>query len=187
MPRSLLDGVDLRRLRLPAASGAQTLAACLIDGGAAQFDAGDPAWPDRDRLVAVAGSPLAAAVDERLQAAGCPAGEQLVLAGGGGEALAVALGAGAVSRLDGGVWRAWCLLADDDCDDGTLWEAVRAAGEQCLATVTALVDGAATAPLWRACGWSVRQVPAEPVRLLAAVDHAVAEQGVPAVVLTARR
>ena len=181
--RSLLDRVDLRRLRPLAAGGPPAvLAACLVDGGLLQADASDPEWPDRDRFTA-AGAAFVAAVRARLAAHGHAPATVLTAAGTGGRALALALGAGVAARLEGSEWRCWCLLDDRACDDGRTWEAVRAAAQVSLETVTVLVAGAQTAPLWRASGWTVAvTAAAEPLAVLAAVDRAL-HAGGPGVVL----
>ncbi len=186
MPRSLLDSVDLRALRGLTTGGAASWAACLVDAGVAQLDPGDPGWGDRDRIVATAGTTVA--LERRLQAAGWRSGQGYVGAATGGQALGLAFGAGVASALDGAVWRAWCLLDEDACDDGGVWEVARAAADTAADTVGALVAGAATAALWRASGWAVRTVPDdEPVRLLGALDHALAVRGQPSVVLAQPR
>jgi len=100
----------------------------------------------------------------------------------GGDALALALGAALASRLDGSVWRSWCLLGEDAVDDGRLWEVATAAREARADMLTVLGAGTAAAALWHACGWTVHTAPAgDPAWLLGALDHAVAAG--PAVVL----
>ena len=172
MRRSLLDTADIPALRARARAGAAAgMAGALIDTGLLQFDPDDPEWSDRDRLV-VAGPEAVAAVRERLADAGAELERTAQVAGG--DALAIALGAAVASRLDGEVWRAWCVLDESICDDGRTWEAARAAAAAELRTLTVLGVGDASAGLWRACGWSVHVVPpADPVWLLGAMDQAL--------------
>lgn len=175
MSRSLLDTADLAVLR-EAAQGrpAPAIAAALIDTGLLQFDPDDPAWADRDRLV-LGGQQMAEAFAQRLGAAGAELESTARQADA--DALGVALGAGIASALDGGIWRAWCAIDEVICDDGRTWEAARAATGADLLTMTALVAGADSERLWRACGWSVEVVPADdPAWLLGALDQAMLGQ-----------
>ena len=180
MRRSLLDTADIPALRARARAGAASaVAGALIDTGLLQFDPDDAEWSDRDRLV-VAGPQAVAAVGERLAAAGADFASTAYVAGG--EALAVALGAAVAARLDGEIWRAWCVLDESVCDDGRTWEAARAAVGADLRTLTVLGVGDESAALWRAAGWQVHLVPpADPVWLLGALDQALT--GAPAAVL----
>ena len=179
---SLLDAVDLRQLRPLARSGAGAIAACLVDAGAVQLDAADPDWPDRDRIVAVEGAP-ADALRARLRAHGLATA--VLTAPLGGEALGLAYGAAVVSARTGGVWRAWCVLDDDACDDGAVWEAARAAAQGQPAPLTVLVGGGSCAPLWEACGWPCTVAPRDnPAQVLAALDRAVVTPSPAAVLVT---
>lgn len=181
MRRSLLDTADVPALRSLARRGpAIGLAAALIDTGLLQFDPDDPAWADRDRLV-VGGPAAVAAVRERLDSAGAALQPTAHVAAG--EALAVALGAAVAARLDGGIWRSWCVVDETVCDDGRTWEAARAAPDD-LPTLTVLAVGDDSEALWRACGWAVHVVPPDdPVWLLGALDQALS--GRPTAVLVA--
>jgi hypothetical protein len=172
VPRSLLDAADLRQLRpLTARPGASAIAACLVDAGAVQLDRDDPTWADRDRVFAVDGPP-ADALRARLHAGGFQA--DVGTAASGGEALGLAYGAAVVSAAGGGAWRAWCALDEAACDDGTVWEVARAGAAGAAVPLTVVVDGAATAALWRACGWqAVVAPPGDPAHLLAALDRAL--------------
>jgi transketolase N-terminal domain/subunit len=183
VPRSLLDTADLPALRAIAAGDpADLLAATLIDTGLLQFDPDDPEWEDRDRLV-VCGSSAVAATGRRLTAAGAADPDSVVTpARNGGDGLALAFGAAMAAMLDGGAWRAWCLLDADACDDGRVWEVARAAADARPETLGVLVAGGGTAGLWRACGWHVHEAPAaDPVWLLGSIDQLTA--AAPAVVL----
>lgn len=181
MPRSLLDGADLATLRLLTTGPAEAVAAALVDTGLLQFDPDDPEWEDRDRLV-ICGDEVARAAGRRLSAAGADPDVVVTLAPTGGDALALAFGAAMAANLDGGGWRAWCVLDAEACDDGRVWEIARAASAAAPATLAVLVAGGGAAALWRACGWQAHEAPAsDPVWLLGSVDQMVA--GAPAVVL----
>lgn len=182
MTRSLLDTVDLPGLRALASGGpAAAVAAALVDTGLLQFDPDDADWEDRDRLV-MCGLGVTAATGRRLVAAGADPDAVVMPAAAGGDALALAFGAAMAGTMDGGAWRAWCLLDSDACDDGRVWEVARAAADAAPDTLGALVAGGGTAAMWRACGWQVHEAPAtDPVWLLGAIDQVVASG--PAVVL----
>lgn len=182
MPRSLLDTADLAALRDQVAQGpAAAVATALIDTGLLQFDPDDPEWEDRDRIV-ICGADVTAAAGRRLTAAGADPDAVVTPAASGGQALALAFGAAMAGTLDGGAWRAWCLLDERACDDGRIWEIARAASEARPDTMGVLVAGRGTGALWSACGWHVHEAPAsDPVWLLGAVDQLVAAG--PAVVL----
>lgn len=182
MARSLLDTANLADLRGIATGGsAAAVAAALIDTGLLQFDPDDPEWEDRDRLV-VCGADVSAAVGRRLSAAGGDPDAIVTPAATGGDALAFAFGAAMSASLDGGAWRAWCLLDAAACDDGRVWEVAVAAREARPDTLGVLVAGRGSATLWRACGWNVHEAPAgDPVWLLGSLDQLVVAG--PAVVL----
>jgi transketolase N-terminal domain/subunit len=184
VPRSLLESADLGLLRtLGADGGAMATAAALVDTGLLQFDPADPEWADRDRLV-VAGERCSAAVRRRLEEAGAAADRAGIFAASGGDAMALAFGAAMAARLDGNVWRAWCLLDDDACDDGRVWEVARAAADSGSEGLGVVVVGDGSSRLWGACGWPVHEVPAgDPVWLLGALDQVGARS--PAVVVVA--
>ena len=184
MVRSLLDGVDLAHVRgLAGDGGADLIAAALVDTGLLQLDPDDPEWEDRDRLI-VAGASVTSAVVARLEAAGADPAVAAVSAPSGGEALALAFGAAAAAALDGNVWRAWCVLDDDACDDGRVWEVARAAQEAGVEGLAVIVAGDRWLRLWQACGWVVHEAPAgDAVWLLGALDQLTLRS--PAVVVVA--
>lgn len=172
MARSLLDNADLAALRAAGADGpAAAVAAALVDSGLLQFDPDDPQWEDRDRVV-VAGRDLHAALDQRLREAGATTDQVVTSASGGGEALALALGAAVAGGIDGGGWRSWCVLDAEACDDGRVWEVAAAAGTARPETLSAIVVGDNSAALWQACGWRVQRAPvAVPVEMLGSLDQ----------------
>lgn len=182
MRRSLLDGADLAALRLVSNAGpADALAAALVDTGLLQFDPDDPVWEERDRLV-VAGARVTGAVGRRLTAAGAGFDDVVLPGGSGGEAMALAFGAAMASQASGGAWRAWCVLDDEMCDDGRVWEVARAAADAPAALLGVLTSGDGTQALWRACGWNVHEAPSDdPAWVLGALDQVVATA--PAVLL----
>lgn len=174
MTRSLLDGADLATLRSLGRTPAIAVAAALIDTGLLQFDPDDPDWGERDRVV-ICGPRVTAAVGRRLTAGGADPDAVVAPAPSGGDALALAFGAAMAGTMDGGAWRAWCLLDAEACDDGRVWEVARAASAARPDTLGALVAGGGTAELWRACGWQVHEAPAsDAVWLLGAFDQLVA-------------
>jgi hypothetical protein len=174
MPRSLLDGADLPRLRsLVGDDPAMAAAVGLVDSGLLQFDPDDPGWGDRDRLV-VAGTRAWSAARERLVPAGADPTQVATAAGSGGEAMALAFGAAAAARMDGNVWRVWCLLDAEACDDGRIWEVARAAVTAATEALVVVAEESGVTGLWRACGWTVHPAPAaDPAWLLGALDQAV--------------
>lgn len=183
MARSLLDAADVSTLRgLVGKAPDVAIAAALVDAGVLQFDPDDPMWGDRDRVF-VGGRGVAAALRERLTAAGADPDAVLLEVPAGGDALALAFGAAAASRLDGGVWRAWCILDAEACDDGRIWEVAQSVPASGIVELTVLGVGTDSERLWRACGWNVQRARFDdPVWLLGAVDHALAAP--PSVVLT---
>ena len=172
MARSLLDTADLAALRGLVTGGPEAaLVAGLVDGGLLQFDPDDPEWLDRDRVVAC-GDSIAAALGTRLTAAGADPDFVVTTARAGGDALGLALGAATASTMDGSPWRSWCVLDEQACDDGRIWEVARAAVVAGAGVLAALVAGGDSAGLWRACGWHVIEAPADdPVWLLGALDQ----------------
>jgi transketolase len=190
VPVSLLDRAPLDRVRTDAAGLPGPFAvtvAVLLHGGVVQHDPADPAWPDRDRLVC--GSPDAAgAAAQALADLGYPRGGGFVAAMRA-PALAVGLGMAAASRIQGGIFRVWCLLGGSCAGDGEVWEAAVAAAANAEDLLSAVVvtprghSGAASAML-RAAGWRVGRADAtDPVDLLAAMDRLVHPDGAPGAVV----
>jgi hypothetical protein len=180
LPRSLLDGVDLPAVRAASARGRGELAtalACLRAGGVLQHDPDDPQWMDRDRVIDGAGA---------LGTSGPGSWWSSAL---GRDALALALGAGLSSSLDGGIFRVWCLL-DETADDGRTWDAARTAAAQACATLTVVTSGSPdvrVADLLRAAGWPTFAATSdEPVEVLGAMDRAVAHRAGPTAVVLSR-
>jgi transketolase len=127
-----------------------------------RHDAGNPAWPDRDRFIMSKGhaspamySTLAEAgyfpTDElltfrklgsRLQGhniMGKPPGVEMS-AGALGMGLSFSLGQALAGRMDGRDYHVFCLLSDGDCNEGQTWEAAGAAHHHRVDSLTAIVD-----------------------------------------------
>jgi transketolase len=90
-----------------------------------------------------------------------------------GLGLSYAVGAALAARIEGSPRRAFVLLSDAECDEGSVWEAVMLAAHHRLGNVVALVDVNGQqalgytrdvldlAPLsrrWEAFGWDVHEV-----------------------------
>ncbi len=90
-----------------------------------------------------------------------------------GMGLSIAAGAALAARLEGSSRRAFCLISDAECNEGSTWEAVMFAAHHRLANLYAIVDvngtqafGSTSAVLelsnlferWRAFGWDPVQV-----------------------------
>jgi len=145
----------------PAA--ALLLPLCFIFARHLRFDAADPLWPDRDRLLVDAG--MAKLADALANLAGLP--ERAFLAPGpaiglgAGQALAERLLAARFGRslVD---HRSWIVAAAEDLPSGAVQEAAQLATAWRLSRLTALTGVArADAPGlagFTAAGWSVRRV-----------------------------
>jgi transketolase len=90
-----------------------------------------------------------------------------------GHGLPVAAGMALAAKLDGAAWRAFAILSEGDCDEGSTWEAALFAGHHHLENLIAIVDYnklqslasvADTLDLepfvdkWRSFGWAVVEV-----------------------------
>jgi transketolase len=90
-----------------------------------------------------------------------------------GHGLSIATGMALVSKRDRESWRAFVLLSDGECDEGSTWEAVLFAGHHRLDNLVAIIDYNKMQALghtrevlnleslsskWRAFGWSVREI-----------------------------
>jgi transketolase len=90
-----------------------------------------------------------------------------------GHGLAYGAGAALAARLSGSDRRAYVLVSDAECNEGSLWEAVMFAAHHKLGALTAIVDANGQQALgrtaqvldlepladrWRAFGWQVREV-----------------------------
>ncbi len=184
-PRSLLDRVDLRELRpvaeqLPGVWA--TAVACLVTGGALTWDALDPAWDDRDRLVV--GTQRALPAVRAAFGAGDPACFQAEPAA---RALNAAVELATASASAGEAYRVFCLLDAEAGEQGPVWEAALAAGRGDLSALVVLGLWAPELDLEAmllAAGWSTLHVPHDdPVAVLAGLDRAFHQTGGPRAVL----
>lgn len=116
-----------------------------------------------------------------------------------GHGLSIAAGMAAASRLQGKDYRAYCLLGDGECDEGSVWEAAMSASSFGLDHLCAIVDrnGAMIdgmtedvmklepfADKWRAFGWEVVEVDGHDIpALVEAFQHASMTRGRPTVLI----
>ena len=167
----------------------------VLYGRVLRIDAARPDWPERDRFVlskghaAAAlyavlaekgffpkswlrtfyqnGSPLAGHVTH----ATVPGVE--VSTGSLGHGLPLACGMALAAKRDDRSFRAFALLSDGECDEGSTWEAMLFSGHQSLDNLVAIVDynkiqsiGRVEEVLdlepfaakWTACRWAVREI-----------------------------
>jgi transketolase len=167
------------------------LLACLFGGVLSHSEPDDP---DRDRFVLSKGH-AALALYAALHASGRLSSEELDDFCGNGSALGahpehvvpgidfstgslghgLAIGAGAAlaARMQGSSRRAFVLVSDAECNEGSLWEAVMFAGHHSLANLVAIVDANGQQALgytrdildldpltekWQTFGWDVHEV-----------------------------
>lgn len=167
----------------------------VLYAGVLHVDPADPGMPDRDRLILSkghAGASVYAALAERgffpveelsthyangsnlsghVSHKGVPGVE--FSTGSLGHGLPVAAGMALGAKMDGAPWRAYCVLGDGECDEGSVWEAALQAHQYQLDNLIAVVDHnrmqsldfcentLSLAPFgdkWRAFGWNVLEV-----------------------------
>jgi transketolase N-terminal domain/subunit len=103
-------------------------------------------------------------------------------------ALAVAFGAAAALRGRGGRG-VWCLLDAEACDEGSTWEAARAAAAAGVGGLVTCVlspysEAASLAALWDAAGWAVVEAADDSAwEVLGGLDQALAIPGGPVALL----
>jgi transketolase len=116
-----------------------------------------------------------------------------------GHGLSVSAGVALAARLQRSTRRAFCLLSDGECNEGSVWEAAMFAGHQRLGGLTAVVDvngqqafgltsevldSSNLAERWAAFGWRVSTVDGHDVdRLTHALSDSRGDDGAPHVVL----
>jgi transketolase len=161
----------------------------------ATVDPGRPGWPDRDRFIMSkghAGAAIYAVLAERgffdprmlsqhyqngsllsghVSHVGIPGVE--LSTGSLGHGLSVAVGMAWWARRRAASWRAFALLSDGECDEGSIWEAALFAAHNKLSNLVAIVDynklqSLATteqtlalepfADKWRSFGWELVEV-----------------------------
>jgi transketolase len=192
------------------------LLAVLFGGAMNVPDAGDP---ERDRFVLSKGH-AALALYAALYATNRLSGEELesfcvdgspvathpehvvpgvdFSTGSLGQGLSYAVGAALAARIQSSARRAFALLSDAECNEGSVWEAVMFAAHHRLGNVIALVDVNGQqalgytrdvldlAPLsarWRAFGWDVHDVDGHDVEQLSDVLDGLEVVGAPHVLL----
>jgi transketolase len=184
--------------------------------GVLRVDPARPQWPDRDRCILSKGH-AAAALYAVLAEAGflprtwldtyCDDGSALAghctahgvpgvdfSTGALGHGLALGCGVALAAQRDARPYRAFVLLSDGECDEGSTWEAALFAPHHRLDQLVAIIDynkiqsfGAVRdvldleplADKWRAFGWSVREVDGH--------DHAQLDTALQAVPFEPRR
>lgn len=167
----------------------------VLYGKFLRFDPRRPDWPDRDRFILSKGHACAALYAvlaergyfplERLETfyqdgsplAGHATHKEVpgveVSTGSLGHGLSLAAGMAMAAKSDGRGHRAWCMLSDGECDEGSVWEAALFAPHHRLDNLVAIVDynkiqsfGTVKEVLdleplgekWRAFGWGVREI-----------------------------
>lgn len=213
---SQIDPVAMRRIILTEShrAGVGHIGSCLsvVEIIASLYDrilrAASPTDPDRDRFVLSKGHAaltlyatllLKGWITSADLATFCGDGTLLgvhpehVLAGVDfstgslGHGLSVAAGAALAARLQSSKRRAFCLLSDGECNEGSVWEAAMFAGHQRLGGLTAVVDvngqqafgltsevleSSNLAERWAAFGWRVSTVDGHDIEQL---THALSD------------
>jgi transketolase len=118
-----------------------------------------------------------------------------------GLGLPIGVGAALAARLEGSARRAFVLVSDAECNEGSVWEAVMFAAHHRLGRLTAVIDLngqqalgytedvlslAPMAARWRAFGWEAHEVDGHDVDALAALLDRPTEADGPPRVLVAR-
>lgn len=170
----------------------------------------EPAWPDRDRfvlskghcipIVYVAMAKLGYFPEEELKTLrdlgsrlqGHPDRTRLpgieASTGSLGQGLSVAVGMALAGRIDGAVWRVFCMMGDGESQAGQIWEAAMFAGRHGLdnlcgildynqvqqtGTVADRLDIEPVVAKWRAFNWHVREIDGHDIaQILEALDEA---------------
>jgi transketolase len=100
-----------------------------------------------------------------------------------GQGLSIAAGAALAARIQGSARRAFCLISDGECNEGSVWEAAMFAAHNRLSNLRAIADVNGQQALgltrdvcaaenirqrWEAFGWDVVQVDGHSVEALSA-------------------
>jgi transketolase len=195
----------------------------VLYGAVLRVQPDQPKWSDRDRFVmskghACAGLYAALAIRgffsmERLESFYVDGGTLLghathkgvpgmeVSTGSLGHGLALAVGLAAGAKRLGAPWRAYVLLSDGECDEGSTWEAALLAPAleldgltvivdynkiQSLGRVEEVIDLEPFADKWKSFGWQVREIDGHDVDALTEVLDPMAwvpEEGRPRCVI----
>ena len=187
----------------------------------ARYDPRDPGWQGRDRIFFSAGHKAPAIYVSLVQAGlyseeeavtlrklgspfqGHPHAPNLrgleVSSGSLGQGLGIAVGCALAGCMSGADFRVYCVLGDGEQQEGSVWEAVMAAGHHRLDTLCAIVDRnrlqidgpvstvMSVEPLadkYRSFGWNVLEVDGHDIdKLQKAFAAARASKGKPTVIL----
>lgn len=187
---------------IPPAYSWADVATALFYGGVLRLRPHEPKWAGRDRFILSKGHACLTlyailvdlgfvSADELTQFAGkgsllpghpdteIPGVE--ACSGSLGHGLGVACGMAMAARLDRADWRAFVVLGDGECNEGSVWEAAMLAGHQKLHNLIAVVDrnrlGATDftdnyltleplAERFRAFGWEVVEVDGHDIALI---------------------
>jgi len=160
------------RLILSKGHAAAALYATMDEFGISQLDLGSFCRP---------GSELIGHASSRVNGIGYSTGSL-------GHGLAIGTGVGAVLRDRGAAGRAYVVMSDGECAEGSVWEAARLAAQEGICALTAVVDANGwqsfspvpgdlsadrLADKWRAFGWTSCVVDGHsPSALQSAIDGA---------------
>ncbi|MDR2639452.1 MAG: transketolase [Helicobacteraceae bacterium] len=113
-----------------------------------------------------------------------------------GQGVGVACGMALAAKIDGLDSRAYAIVGDGECDEGSVWEAARFAAENELDNFAIVVDNngmkggeiyspkVALADIWRGFGWNVATVDGhDHDALFDAFDRAKSAKGVPTAIV----
>jgi transketolase len=187
-----------------------------------RWDPTNAAWPERDRFILSKGHGvpvLYAAYAEagvisqeelltlrklgsRLQGHPDPTRLPFLEAATGslGQGLSISLGLALAARLDGALWRTYCMLGDGECEEGQVWEAAMSAPKFDLDNLCAIIDKnriqqtssveeilPTLNPLpekWRAFSWHVIECDGHDLeQVLNALDEAASTKGRPTAII----
>lgn len=119
-----------------------------------------------------------------------------------GQGLSIAVGAALAARLQGSSRRAFCLISDGECNEGSVWEAAMFAahhqlsnlhvivdvnGQQALGLTREVIHMPNLADRWKAFGWRAEEVDGHSISDLVNALGAPAAGGAPRVLLAKTR
>jgi transketolase len=138
------------------------IVASFYFGGVLRVDPGNPAWPERDRLIMSKGHGAPAVYAALVERGFCPpewVSEYECLgahfsthpnmhmipgidmsAGSLGHGLSIGVGMALAARMDRKDYRVYVILGDGELNEGMVWEAAMAAGKYGLDNLVAVVD-----------------------------------------------
>jgi transketolase len=227
--RELARLIRAHALRMTHQARASHIGSCLsiadvlaaLYGGVLRVDPARPDWPERDRFILSKGH-AAAIVYAVLAERGlfprewldhyCEDGQPLAghitrdgvpgvdfSTGSLGHGLSLGCGVALAAKRTGAGFRAFVLLSDGECDEGSTWEAALFAPHhkldnliaivdynkiQSFGTVKEVLDLEPFADKWRAAGWAVREIDGhDHARILDALLAAPFAAGRPSLIL----